>query len=81
MHITFDAALARLKPLLENPGVLKIGHNIKYDTLVMQQPGNGGVRVTPVDDTMCLSYVMEGGRPGHGPDERSQLHFNHTTSK
>ena len=81
VQIPFDAALARLKPLLENPGVLKIGHNIKYDTLVMQQPGNGGVRVTPVDDTMCLSYVMEGGMHGHGLDELSQLHFNHTNIK
>ena len=81
VQIPFDAALARLKPLLENPGVLKIGHNIKYDTLVMQQPGNGGVRITPVDDTMCLSYVMEGGMHGHGLDELSQLHFNHTNIK
>ncbi|MDA0341518.1 MAG: DNA polymerase I [Proteobacteria bacterium] len=81
VQIPFDAALARLKPLLENPGVLKIGHNIKYDTLVMLQPGNGGVRIAPVDDTMCLSYVMEGGMHGHGLDELSLLHFDHTNIK
>ena len=80
-QIPFEDAMARLKPLLENPGVLKIGHNIKYDALVMMQPGNGGVAVAPVDDTMCLSYVMEGGLHGHGLDELSRLHFDHVNIK
>ncbi len=80
-QIPFDEAIARLKPLLENPGVLKIGHNIKYDVLVMMQEGNGGVAVAPVDDTMCLSYVMEGGLHGHGLDELSHLHLDHTNIK
>jgi DNA polymerase-1 len=80
-QIPFDAAMALLKPLLENPGILKIGHNIKYDALVMRQAGNGGVHIAPVDDTMCLSYVMEGGLHGHGLDELSLLHFDHANIK
>ena len=80
-QIPFDTALDLLKPLLEDPGVLKIGHNIKYDSLVMRHPRNGGVSVAPVDDTMCLSYVLGAGRHGHGLDELARLHFDHTTIK
>ena len=68
-----DAALAVLKPMLEDPGVLKIGQNIKYDLLIL---GRYGVDVAPIDDTMLLSYVLEGGLHGHGMDELSRLHFD-----
>jgi DNA polymerase I len=76
-QIPFDEAMALLRPLLENPAVLKVGHNIKYDALVLTRPSNGAVAVAPVDDTMCLSYVLEGGLHGHGLDELSLLHFEH----
>ncbi len=72
-QIPSDQALAALKPLLEDPGVLKIGQNIKYDLLIFQQVG---IDVTPIDDTMLLSYVLEGGLHGHGMDELSRLHFD-----
>jgi DNA polymerase-1 len=61
-------ALALLKPLLEDPGVLKIAQNLKFDWLVMQRHG---VTVAPADDTMLLSYVLDAGRTGHGMDELS----------
>ncbi len=64
--------LAALKPLLEDPGVLKIGQNIKYDRIILS---NEGVDVSPVDDTMLLSYCQEAGLHGHGMDELSKLHF------
>jgi DNA polymerase-1 len=67
-------ALARLKTLLENPAVLKVGQNIKYDIAVMAKRG---VRVAPVDDTMLISYVLEGGLHGHGMDELARLHLGH----
>ncbi len=63
-----------LKPMLEDPGVVKIGQNIKYDMLVLSRHG---VRVAPVDDTMLLSYVVDAGLHGHGMDELSQLHLGH----
>jgi DNA polymerase-1 len=63
-----------LKVLLENPAVLKVGQNIKYDIAVMAKRG---VRVAPVDDTMLISYVLEGGLHGHGMDELAKLHLGH----
>ncbi|MEP3116401.1 DNA polymerase I [Nisaea sp.] len=74
-------ALALLKPLLEDPSVLKVLHNTKYDALVLAREANGGIVLGPVDDTMCLSYVLEGGMHGHGLDDLSELHFDHTNIK
>ncbi|MDG1274195.1 MAG: DNA polymerase I, partial [Alphaproteobacteria bacterium] len=80
-QIPFDEAISLIKPILEDPSILKIGHNIKYDALVMQQPKNGNIQLQSIDDTMCLSYVLEGGMHGHGLDELSELHFNHNNIK
>ncbi len=77
-QIPLDEALALLKPLLEDDSVLKIGQNIKYDMLVMAKYG---VSITPVDDTMVLSYVLEGGLHGHGMDELARLHLGRETIK
>jgi len=67
--------LARLKPLLEDDSVLKVGQNLKYDALIFLQRG---IRLHSIDDTMLMSYVLEGGLHGHGMDELSQLHLSHT---
>ncbi|MGQ7790813.1 DNA polymerase I [Faunimonas sp. B44] len=59
-------ALALLKPLLEDPAVLKIGQNMKFDWLVFRERG---IEVAPFDDTMLISYALDSGRrPGHGMD-------------
>jgi len=68
------AALARLKPLLEDPGVLKVGQNLKYDMVVMAAHGIG---IAPFDDTMLLSYALAGGLHGHGMDELAMRHLGH----
>ena len=52
-------SLALMKPLLEDAAAVKIGHNIKFDCLVMARHG---IRVAPIDDTMLLSYALDGGR-------------------
>jgi DNA polymerase-1 len=70
-----STVIARLKPLLEDRRVLKVGQNVKYDMAVLARYG---VEVAPVDDTMLLSYVLEGGLHGHGMDELSQIHLGHT---
>ena len=75
-QIPVKHAIKLLRPLLENPGVLKIGHNIKFDMHVFSREG---IDVTPVDDTMVVSYVLEGSRHGHGMDELSKLHLSHRT--
>ncbi|WP_114392145.1 DNA polymerase I [Oleisolibacter albus] len=74
-QIPVDQALALLKPLLEHPGVLKIGHNIKFDA---QMFAKAGIRVAPIDDTMLMSYVLAGGKHGHGMDELALLHLGHS---
>ena len=78
VQIPLAEAIAQLKPLLEDSAVLKIGHNIKYDVLVLSRYGIG---VTPIDDTLLLSMVLEGGLHGHGLDELAEIHFGHQTIK
>ena len=71
-------ALALLAPMLADPSVLKVGHNIKYDTEIL---AHYGVDITPVDDTMVLSYVLDAGLHGHGLDELAVLHLDHVNIK
>jgi len=68
------AVLAKLKPLLEDEAVLKIGHNLKYDWVMFDKEG---IDVAPYDDTMLLSFDLDAGRHGHGMDELAKLHFGH----
>ncbi len=77
-QLDFDTAIALLRPLLADRAVLKVLQNAKYDLEVLAQPGNGGLAVTPIDDTMLISYAMEAGKHGHGMDELSTLHLGHT---
>jgi DNA polymerase-1 len=77
-QIPLNEALAALKPLLADPAVLKIGHNIKYDMAVFARYG---LMVAPIDDTMLLSYVLAGGLHGHGMDALSDIHLAHSTIK
>jgi DNA polymerase-1 len=71
-----ELVLAKLKPLLEDRAVLKIGHNFKYDWLVMAR---SGIEVGPVDDTLVLSFDLDAGRSigGHGLDELAKSNFEH----
>ena len=75
-QVPLEDALRRLKPLLEDPGVLKVGHNIKYDIAVMARLG---IAIAPFDDSMLISYVLEGGAHSHGLDDLAELHLNHKT--
>ncbi|QJB69546.1 DNA polymerase I [Parasphingorhabdus halotolerans] len=68
------AALAKLKPLLEDDAVLKIGQNLKYDMTVLAQHD---VKITPFDDTLVMSFNLDAGLHGHGMDELSKLHLGH----
>jgi DNA polymerase-1 len=77
-QIGFDEAIAALKPLLEDPGILKIGQNLKYDWLVLSRYG---IDVAPYDDTMLLSYVLDAGRMGlngHGMDQLAKHYLSHS---
>ncbi len=73
-QIPLDQALAELKPLLADPGVLKIGQNLKYDIAVFNRHG---VEVGPIDDTMLISYALDAGNGGQGMDRLSEVHLGH----
>ncbi|HEX5866253.1 MAG TPA: DNA polymerase I, partial [Beijerinckiaceae bacterium] len=74
-QIPIRDALAVIKPLFENPAVLKIGQNLKYDWVVLKREN---IDVRPFDDTMLLSYVLDAGKGPHGMDELSRRHLGHT---
>ncbi len=67
---------ALLTPVLGDPAVLKIGHNIKYDLRVLSQHG---MEVVGLDDTMLLSYVLDAGTGSHAMDALARRHLDRTT--
>ena len=73
-QIDRDAALAILRPMLEDAAVLKIGQNMKYDWKILARQG---IRVAPIDDTMLMSYALHAGLHGHGMDALSESYLNH----
>ena len=73
-QLDLPAVVDRLRPVLADPAVLKIGHNIKYDAGVL---AHYGLEVAPIDDTMLLSYVLNGASHGHGMDELAQRYLDH----
>ena len=71
-----DAVVERLRPILIDPSILKVGHHLKYDLGILAR---AGLEMTPYDDTLMLSYVVDGTKHGHGMDELAELHFDHRT--
>ena len=81
-QIAFETAISLLKPLCEDASVLKIGHNLKYDFHVLARAENGGIRLSPMDDTMCMSYVLDTGRVArHNMDMLADHWLGHKTIK
>jgi DNA polymerase-1 len=74
-QVAMDVAIAKLKALLEDPSVIKIGHNIKYDLNVLARYG---IDVAPIDDTMVMSFDLDAGKRNHGMGELALAHFGHT---
>ncbi|MBO0664184.1 DNA polymerase I [Jiella sp. MQZ9-1] len=75
-QIPLEAALKILKPVLEDPAILKVGQNTKYDYLVMLRHD---ITVAPFDDTLLISYALDASASlaGHGMDELSERHLGH----
>lgn len=73
-QMDLDTCLAMLKPVLEDPAIIKIGQNMKYDFKIMKRYG---VTMVPVDDTMLLSYALNGGKHNHGMDALSDRYLDH----
>ena len=74
-QLTQSETLNALRPVLEDPSILKIGQNMKYDWKIFARLG---VRITPFDDTMLMSYAMHAGLHNHGMDELSERYLGHT---
>src|SRR5277367_5550476 len=75
-QIAERAALDAIKPLLEDPGVLKIGQNLKFDWQIFAVRG---IEIESYDDTMLMSYVVDAGRSDHGLNPLARRYFNHRT--
>ena len=74
--ISKEIVLKKLKPLLEDPSIKKIGQNIKFDFIVLFK---NGINVSSMEDTMLMSYVLDAGKNRHNMDTLSEIHLNHKT--
>ena len=68
--------LEKIKPILEDPSIKKIGQNIKFDFTVLKQ---NGIEVNPIEDTMLISYTLDAGSNRHNLDTLSEIHLEHKT--
>lgn len=76
-QLSMDAVYEKLWPILTNPNIIKIGHNLKYDLHIMANEGWDIKKIAPIDDTMLLSYALFGAAQGHGLDECAMKHLRH----
>ena len=75
-NIKKDEVLKKIKPLLEDPSIKKIGQNIKFDYIVLFK---NGINISSMEDTMLMSYVLDAGKNRHNMDTLSEIHLNHKT--
>ena len=71
-----EAVIKKLKPLLEDKSVKKIGQNIKFDFIVLYKQG---IEINSMEDTMLMSYVLDAGKNRHNMDTLSEIHLGHKT--
>ena len=71
-----NIVLKKLKKLLEDPGIKKIGQNIKFDFIVFYKRG---INIQSMEDTMLMSYVLDAGKNRHNMDTLSEIHLGHKT--
>ncbi len=75
-NINKDLVLKKLKPLFEDPSIKKIGQNIKFDFIVLLKQG---IKLSSMEDTMLMSYVLDAGKNRHNMDTLSEIHLGHKT--
>ncbi len=71
-----EKVLKKIKPILEDQSIKKVGQNIKYDFIILKR---NGIEINPLEDTMLLSYVLDAGNNRHNMDTLSELHLGHKT--
>ncbi|MEO1708325.1 MAG: DNA polymerase I [Pseudomonadota bacterium] len=75
-QLSLKDVTALIKPMLEDPAIMKIGQNMKYDAVVLRRYG---IKIAPVDDTMLMSYALDCGRGNHNMDALADRHLSHKT--
>jgi DNA polymerase I len=71
-----EYVLKKIKPILEDSSIKKVGQNIKFDFIVLKQ---NGIEINSIEDTMLISYVLDAGINRHNLDTLSEIHLNHKT--
>jgi DNA polymerase I len=71
-----EIVIKKLKPLLEDKSVKKIGQNIKFDFIILYKQG---INMSSMEDTMLMSYVLDAGKNRHNMDILSEIHLGHKT--
>ncbi len=71
-----EIVLKKIKPILEDPSIKKVGQNIKFDFLILSQ---NNIEINPLEDTMLISYTLDAGTNRHNLDTLSEIHLNHKT--
>ncbi|MBD5391892.1 DNA polymerase I [bacterium] len=76
-QIDIDTVREILWPILTNPDIIKVGHNLKFDFHILANEGWDVDKIRPIDDTMLISYALYGARHTHGMDELALRYLNH----
>ena len=75
-QLPLSYALEKLRPILEDLSILKVGQNIKFDYIIFY---HRGIEMKFLEDTMLMSYVLDAGKNKHNMDELSKIHLDHQT--
>ncbi len=71
-----ELVLKKIKPILEDPSIKKVGQNIKFDLNILKK---NGIEINAIEDTMLISYTLDAGTNRHNLDTLSEIHLNHKT--
>ncbi|MAV56019.1 MAG: DNA polymerase I [Candidatus Pelagibacter sp.] len=74
--LNFDKVIKKIKPLLEDQAIKKVGQNIKFDHIILKK---NNIDVEPIEDTMLVSYTLDAGLNRHNLDTLSEIHLGHKT--
>lgn len=81
VQLSLDAVRRKLWPILTNQNIVKVGHNLKYDFHILANEGWDINAISPIDDTMLLSYVLYGTSHAHNLDELAKIYLDHENIK
>ena len=73
-NLNKELVLKKIKPILEDESIKKVGQNIKFDFIVLKQ---NEIEIKPIEDTMLISYTLDAGTNRHNLDTLAEIHLNH----